>query len=289
MTPPPLPHSHRPRPSAVWLPGARLNIAGAALNSPRAPPGAPAILWAAEGAPRAVVAVGRDELRARVARAASCVAARWPPGAALALALPMSAESVVLYLAIVAAGCSVVSIADSFAAGEIGARLRIARAAGVFTQDVVLRGGKALPLYARVAEAGAPPAVVLPADGGGAPLRLPLREGDASYASFLGGPGGSAAEAAAFAPRVCDAGDTTNILFSSGTTVRGRGCPRWGRGAGVGQLAACGGRVARARGAPRATRVAPPPPHTAPTPPPPAATLVRPRPRASPRPSPGAT
>lgn len=33
-------------------------------------------------------------------------------------------------------------------------------------QDVVLRGGQALPLYARVAETGAPLAIVLPAAGG---------------------------------------------------------------------------------------------------------------------------
>lgn len=34
-------------------------------------------------------------------------------------------------------------------------------------QDVILRGGKALPLYARVAEAGVPQAIVLPAQAGG--------------------------------------------------------------------------------------------------------------------------
>lgn len=34
-------------------------------------------------------------------------------------------------------------------------------------QDVILRGGKALPLYARVVEAGVPRAVVLPAVPGG--------------------------------------------------------------------------------------------------------------------------
>lgn len=34
-------------------------------------------------------------------------------------------------------------------------------------QDVILRGGKALPLYARVVEAGVPRAIVLPAVPGG--------------------------------------------------------------------------------------------------------------------------
>lgn len=110
------------------------------------------------------------------------------------------------------------SIADSFAAAEIASRLRISRAAAVFTQDVVLRGGRALPLYARVTEAGAPAAVVLPADGG-AELRLALRDGDEAWGQFLTGPGGAAAEVAAFSPRVADAHEITNILFSSGTTV----------------------------------------------------------------------
>jgi len=142
-------------------------------------------------------------------------------GTAIAINMPMTFESVVIYLGIILAGCSVVSIADSFAATEIASRLRISRAAAIFTQDVVLRGGRALPLYARVQEAAAPMAVVLPADGSGAALRLPLREGDVSFDGLLGGVGGSAGEVAAFGARVCDARDTTNILFSSGTTVGG--------------------------------------------------------------------
>ena len=235
-----------PPDSCVWLPGARLNIADAALRCPRAPPGSPAIVWAAEGAPRDVRAVGRAELRRRCLRVAARVAARFPPGSALAVAMPMTVEAVVIYLGVILAGCSVVSIADSFAAGEIAARLRIAGAAAVFTQDAVLRGGRALPLYARVAEAGAPLAVVLAADGdyggddggnggGGGKLRAELREGDVSYSDFLGGGGGGGGagsggdaagqEEAEFVPRVCDAHAVTNILFSSGTTGEPKAIP----------------------------------------------------------------
>jgi len=75
----------------------------------------------------------------------------------------MTAEAVAIYLGIIKAGCVVVGIADSFRPKEISARLRLANAAAVFTQDVLLRGGKTLPLYANVIEAGAPPVVVLPA------------------------------------------------------------------------------------------------------------------------------
>ncbi|CAI7841256.1 unnamed protein product, partial [Closterium sp. NIES-53] len=51
------------------------------------------------------------------------------------------------------------------------------------SQDFIPRGGKLLPLYSRVVEAGAPPAIVLPATEG-AP-RAALREGDVWWSSFL--------------------------------------------------------------------------------------------------------
>lgn len=52
--------------------------------------------------------------------------------------MPLTVEAVVIYLGVVLAGCAVVSIADSFAAREIEARLRIAGARAIFTQ---VRGG----------------------------------------------------------------------------------------------------------------------------------------------------
>jgi acyl-coenzyme A synthetase/AMP-(fatty) acid ligase len=55
-------------------------------------------------------------------------------GDALAIALPLGVDAVVIYLGIVLAGCVVVSIADSFAAEEVATRLRIARARAIFTQ-----------------------------------------------------------------------------------------------------------------------------------------------------------
>lgn len=65
----------------------------------------------------------------------------------------MNTLSVVAYLGIVLAGCVVVSVADSFSAAEVAARLRISEAKGIITQDVLLRGGKQLPLYGRFLEA----------------------------------------------------------------------------------------------------------------------------------------
>jgi acetyl-CoA synthetase len=67
--------------------------------------------------------------------------------------MPMTPESVAIYLGIVKAGCAVVSIADSFSAIEIETRMRLSDAKGIFTQDVIYRDAKVLPLYTRVLEA----------------------------------------------------------------------------------------------------------------------------------------
>ena len=78
----------------------------------------------------------------------------------------MTVEAVVIYLGVIYAGCAVVSIADSFAPSEMRKRLQIAHTKAIFVQDVILRGGKAHPLYERVVKAQGPLAVVLPAASG---------------------------------------------------------------------------------------------------------------------------
>lgn len=84
-------------------------------------------------------------------------------GDAIAINMPMTAEAVTIYLGVIYAGCAAVSIADSFAPSEISTRLHIAKAKAIFVQDVILRGGKAHPLYERVLKAQGPTAIVLPA------------------------------------------------------------------------------------------------------------------------------
>ena len=123
--------------------------------------------------------------------------------------MPMTAESVAIYLGIIKAGCAVVAIADSFAAPQIAARLQIGEAKAVFTQDVILRGGRELPLYPRLVSAEAPLAIALPGRVEG--LTETLRPRDLRWDEFL------QADAAP-ATVACNPDETTNVLFSSGTT-----------------------------------------------------------------------
>jgi acyl-coenzyme A synthetase/AMP-(fatty) acid ligase len=55
-------------------------------------------------------------------------------GEAVAIAMPMTVDSVVAYLGIVLAGAVVVSIADSFSPQEMSMRLRISKTRLIITQ-----------------------------------------------------------------------------------------------------------------------------------------------------------
>ena len=188
--------------SPRWLPGARLNIVESCFS---APVDSPAIIARAEGGELKVVTVGA--LRSLTGRVAAGVERRgFRPGDALAIVMPMTVECVAIYLGILQAGCVAVSIADSFRPKEIATRLRLANAAGIFTRDVVRRGGKSHPLYAGVKEAEAPPAIVIPRDSTPA-----LRDRDCEWGDFL-------AEAGASLMVVRGPSDPLHILFSSGTT-----------------------------------------------------------------------
>ena len=128
-----------------------------------------------------------SELRSLAGRVSQgLIKAGLKPGDSLAIAMPMTAEAVAVYLGVVQAGMVVVSIADSLAADQISVRLRIAKAKGIFTQDVIHRGGKEIPLYTRLIDDGCR-AIVIPA---GKALSVWLRPGDISWADFLAADGG---------------------------------------------------------------------------------------------------
>lgn len=197
--------------AARWLEGARMNIVESCFS---APPGSTAIVHQAEGGPLQTMTVA--ELASLTDRVAGSLRARgFRPGDALAIIMPLTPLSVAIYLGIIKAGCVVVSIPDSFQPPEIRVRLRLGGAVAVFTQELILRGGKSIPLYDTVAAADAPPAIVIPGrDQSGAVWR----EQDASWPQFL-------AAAEGFEAVARDPADHLNILFSSGTTGEPKAIP----------------------------------------------------------------
>ena len=140
----------------------KLNIVESCFN---APPDAIAIVTQRENDEDLVTLTYREleSLTNRVANGLVEIGMR--QGDAVAVDMPMNAESVAIYLGIVKAGCVVVGIADSFAPDEIATRLRIGNAKAIFTQDYINRAGKRLPLYEKVIAANAPKAVVFSAAG----------------------------------------------------------------------------------------------------------------------------
>ncbi len=195
-----------------WLVGARFNIVEGCFQ---APDNAIAVVFQAEGGPLSTWTC--KTLRGLTNRVANgLVEAGFGPGDAIAIDMPMTAESVAIYLGIVAMGGVVVSIADSFAPHEIATRLRLAGAKAVFTQDCIRRQDRQLPLYDKLVAAGAPRAIVLPEDASGVGVRL--RAGDVEWRDFL-----SARDE--FTAVVRGPADPVNILFSSGTTGEPKAIP----------------------------------------------------------------
>ena len=139
------------------------------------------------------------------------------PGDAVAVDMPMNAESVAIYLGIVKAGCVVVGIADSFAPEEIATRLRIGNAKAIFTQDYINRADKRLPLYEKVIAANAPKAVIFSCEGSDS-LAQTQREDDMTWGDFL-------SDTETFTAVPCHPDANTNILFSSGTTGEPKAIP----------------------------------------------------------------
>lgn len=187
-----------------WLSGARFNIAEACF---RAPENKTAIIFGKESGEKGKMTY--KELHALSSRVANGLKAlQFGKGDRASIDMPMTAESVAIYIGIVMAGGAVVSIADSLAPAEVDKRLRIANTKFLFTQDVLLRGKKSLPLYEKLLKIDPVKTIVLPAKE---KVSVPLRDGDLTWNTFL-------SDEATFDSVTCESNDYCNILFSSGTT-----------------------------------------------------------------------
>ncbi|KAF4358702.1 hypothetical protein G4B88_020959 [Cannabis sativa] len=201
-----------------------LNIAECCLlptSYPRKDDDSLAIVWRDEGSDDSSVnLITLKQLREQVISVAKSLDAMFSKGDAIAMDMPMTANAVIIYLAIILSGLVVVSIADSFAPKEIASRLHVSQAKAIFTQDFILRGGRKFPLYSRVVEAAPDRVIVLPAIGSN--IGIQLREQDMSWGDFLSSVGTRSRK---YSPCYQPVDSLINILFSSGTTGEPKAIP----------------------------------------------------------------
>jgi len=187
-----------------WFPDAELNIVDSCFNSD---PNRPAVITPGpDGDSLSFTTYG--ELEHLVNRVAHGLCERGlAPERAITLYMPLSIECVVAYLAIIRAGSSVVSIADSFPAAEVRRRMSIAGSSCVVTLDYYNRSGKIIPLYDTVINAGASKIIVVPSVN----QNTRLRGTDICWSDLLSNEND-------FESNIGEGYRTSNIIFSSGTT-----------------------------------------------------------------------
>ncbi len=194
--------------SPSWFKGALLNIAESCFTAPCS---SIAIIY--EDKNKNIVTMTFEELNQLSNRIATSLLNKgFKAGDPLAIAMPMDAFAVAIYLGIIKMGGVVVSIADSFSSQEIAVRLNIAKAKAIFTQNYIQRGGKTHSLYEKVQQANAPCVIVLPSSQEKSDL-FTLRTGDLHWKDFL------CKTTTPFEAVPCEPMAATNILFSSGTTA----------------------------------------------------------------------
>lgn len=201
----------------VWFKGGTLNIINACFQ---AAGDATALIYPDKQASLQTMTYAElDSLSNQIAN--SLAQQGFGSGDTIGIAMPMNHYAVAIYLGIIKLGAVVVSIADSFSAEEIAARLNIAKAKAIFTQDFTYWAGKPLSLYEKVKGAclllsnKATRILIVAHD---AEVTIPLREQDCAFEKFL-------LADDRFNAVSCDPMSACNILFSSGTTAAPKAIP----------------------------------------------------------------
>ncbi|PID68641.1 MAG: AMP-dependent synthetase [Flavobacteriales bacterium] len=193
-----------------WLFGATLNIVDSCFKNDSS---ATAVVYQKENGELTTLSQSQlEELVNKIANSFSRF--KVTTGDCIAIYMPMTVEAVSIYLAAIKAGIQVATVADSFTPNEIAIRLKISNPKLIFTQDVLPRAGKILPLYEKVEKANGPKAIVIKVSD----EKIALRNGDVYWDDFL-------SDNIQFKSVPQSPDDVITILFSSGTTGAPKAIP----------------------------------------------------------------